>query len=55
VIGMEDVMRNPIYATGVGLLIYARQNRFARRPELAAGRGFKGIWQRMRSWFQGNF
>ena len=55
VIGMEDVMRNPIYATGVGLLIYARQNRFARRPELAAGRGFKGVWQRMRSWFQGNF
>jgi cell division protein FtsA len=55
VIGMEEVMRNPIHATGVGLLIYARQNRFARRPELVAGRGFKGVWQRMRSWFQGNF
>jgi cell division protein FtsA len=55
VIGMEEVMRNPIHATGVGLLIYARQNRFARRPELAAGRGLKGIWTRMRSWFQGNF
>ncbi len=55
VIGMEEVMRNPVHATGVGLLIYARQNRFARRPELAAGRSFKGVWQRMRSWFQGNF
>ena len=55
VVGMEEVMRNPIHATGVGLLIYARQNRFARRPELASGRGIKGLWQRMRSWFQGNF
>jgi cell division protein FtsA len=55
VIGMEEVMRNPVYATGVGLLIYARQNRFAKRPELAAGGGIKGVWSRMRSWFQGNF
>lgn len=55
VIGMEEVMRNPIHATGVGLLIYARQNRFARRPDLASARGIKGIWTRMRSWFQGNF
>ncbi len=55
VIGMEEVMRNPIHATGVGLLIYARQNRFARRPELAAGRGIKGVWKRMRNWFHGNF
>ena len=55
VIGMEEVTRNPIYSTGVGLLMYARQNRFARRPELAESKGFKGIWTRMRSWFQGNF
>jgi cell division protein FtsA len=55
VVGMEEVTRNPIYATGVGLLMYARQNRFARRPELAEGKGLKGIWARMRSWFQGNF
>jgi len=39
----------------VGLLMYAHQNRYARRPELAEGRGLKGIWARMRSWFQGNF
>jgi len=55
VIGMDEVMRDPVYATGVGLLIYAGQNRFAKRPELTAGRGFKGLVSRTRSWFQGNF
>ena len=55
VIGMDEVMRNPVYATGVGLLIYARQNRFARRPDLTAGGGVKGVLTRMRNWFQGNF
>jgi cell division protein FtsA len=55
VIGMEEVTRNPIYSTGVGLLMYARQNRFIKRPELAEAKGLKGIWARMRSWFQGNF
>jgi cell division protein FtsA len=55
VVGMAEVMRNPVYATGVGLLIYARQHRFAKRPELNAGGGVKGVLTRMRSWFQGNF
>jgi cell division protein FtsA len=55
VIGSDDVTKNPVHATGVGLLLYARQNRFARRPELAESKGLKGIWSRMRSWFQGNF
>jgi cell division protein FtsA len=53
--GLEDVMRNPIYATGVGLLIYAHQNRFAQRPVLAESRGLKAVWDRMKGWFQGNF
>jgi cell division protein FtsA len=55
VIGMDEVMRNPVYATGVGLLIYARQNRFAKRPELSTAGGIKGVWSRMGSWFKGNF
>ena len=52
--GIEDVLRNPIYATGVGLLIYAQQNRF-RRPLPAEAHGLKAIWERMRGWFQGHF
>jgi cell division protein FtsA len=53
--GIEDVLRNPIYATGVGLLIYAQQNRFAHRPLPAEARGLRAVWERMKGWFQGNF
>jgi len=55
VIGLQEVTSNPIYATGVGLLMYAQQHRFARRPHLAESRGMKVVWERMKSWFQGNF
>lgn len=55
VAGMEEVIRNPIYSTGVGLLIYARQHRFVRRAPMTESRGLKAIWERMRSWFQGSF
>jgi cell division protein FtsA len=55
VTGLEEVTGNPIYATGVGLLMYAEQHRFARRPELSESRGMKAVWDRMKSWFQGNF
>jgi cell division protein FtsA len=53
--GMDEVLRNPIFATGVGLLIYAQQNRFSHRPLPAEARGLKAVWGRMRGWFQGNF
>jgi cell division protein FtsA len=55
VIGMDEVVNNPIYSTGVGLLMYARQHRFSRRPEIGDSAGLRGAWARMRSWFQGNF
>jgi cell division protein FtsA len=53
--GLADVVRNPIYATGVGLLLYAGSTRPPRRAELSDAKGAKSVWQRMRSWFQGNF
>jgi len=55
VTGLEQVTSNPIYSTGVGLLMYAQQHRFARRPDLSESRGMKAVLDRMRSWFQGNF
>jgi cell division protein FtsA len=55
VIGMDEVVNNPIYSTGVGLLMYARQHRFSRRPEIGDSGGLRAAWSRMRSWFQGNF
>jgi cell division protein FtsA len=55
VTGLVDVVRNPIYATGVGLLLFGSSNRSVRMRDLPSGRGMKAVWERMRSWFQGNF
>ena len=54
VAGLVDVVRNPIYATGVGLLLFGQQNRGAGLADLSSN-GMKGLLQRMKSWFQGNF
>ncbi len=55
VVGLADVVRNPIYATGVGLLLFGSQHRFDRGGELVTGSGSKGVWERMKVWFKGNF
>src|SRR5258705_6511859 len=54
--GLVDVVSNPIHATGVGLLLYAKNNLEVRRTEgpLLSG-GMKSIFERMKAWFQGNF
>jgi cell division protein FtsA len=54
VAGLVDVVRNPIYSTGVGLLLYGRHNRGGSR-DLLQGAGVNGIWKRMKHWFHGNF
>jgi cell division protein FtsA len=53
--GLVDVVRNPIYSTGVGLLLFGQKNRAQGGAELAGESGLKAIWDRMKSWFQGNF
>jgi cell division protein FtsA len=55
VTGLVDVIRNPIYATGVGLLLFGHQNRDQRSMDLGLGKGVRGVWDRMKGWFQGNF
>jgi cell division protein FtsA len=55
VTGLVDVVRNPIHSTGVGLLLFGHKNRAARLRETPSSRGVSGVWDRMRSWFQGNF
>jgi cell division protein FtsA len=53
--GLTDVVRNPIYSTGVGLLLYARDNALPARHGHSLGGNAKSVLDRMRSWFQGNF
>ncbi|MEE8308164.1 MAG: cell division protein FtsA [Gammaproteobacteria bacterium] len=53
--GLKDVVRNPIHATGVGLLLFARQA-LVKGSEAGVGRtGLRDVFERMRAWFQGNF
>jgi cell division protein FtsA len=54
--GLVEVVSNPIHATGVGLLLYAKSNLDSQRMEapLLAG-GMKNVFERMKAWFQGNF
>jgi len=57
--GLTDVVRNPIYSTGVGLLLYGLQKQ-------ADGTSMSGlghfadetkpsVLDRLKSWIQGNF
>jgi cell division protein FtsA len=54
VTGLSDVINNPGYATGVGLLLYGMQQRDNPKESLEQS-NLKGLWSRMRNWFQGNF
>ena len=53
--GLIDVIRNPIYATGVGLLLFAKQHHILNDPVGVTGSGMKGLLKRMKNWFTGNF
>jgi len=53
--GLSEVINNPVYATGVGLLILGKQRLFDRRVETPSSTGIKDVWGKMKNWFQGNF
>ncbi len=58
VAGLVDVVRNPIHATGVGLLRYGLLQQQSSRGGRDARRVIgdrEGVWSRMRRWFQANF
>lgn len=56
VTGLVDVVRNPIHATGVGLLLFGYKYRHERITDItASGSGVKSVFNRMKSWIQGNF
>ena len=53
--GLVDVVRNPIHATGVGLLLYAREAAQGRGDGVAARAKDPGVFGKMKSWVQGQF
>lgn len=52
---LVDVLRDPIYATSIGLILYGRQQQLERHTEQRAHEGLSGMWGRVKRWFQGNF
>ncbi len=54
-VGMSSVMNNPVYATGVGLLLYGMQQRENQGEVSTTQPSLKTLWSKMRGWFQGNF
>jgi cell division protein FtsA len=53
--GMVDVINNPIYATSVGLLLFGYQQQHQKNPKLLLDTSQRGVWDRMKGWFQRNF
>ncbi len=55
--GMGDILCSPIYATGIGLLQYAKQDNqhLGEAVEIEDSVERPGVLDRMKAWFQGNF
>jgi len=50
--GLVDVVSSPIYATGVGLILYGQRYRQHQKPmHNSEKQMFSKVWKRMRSWF----
>ena len=54
--GLEEVIHSPVYATGVGLLLYGHehQDQKANNKKTIDGSS-ESVWARMRAWFKNNF
>ena len=54
--GLNHVVRNPIHATGVGLLLYGYESltRRGHRSTPVSG-SLSDVWDRMKAWFSGQF
>lgn len=55
VAGLADIINNPVYATGVGLLVYGMRQKQSQSEVVLNQPSIKSLWSRMKSWFQGNF
>ena len=55
VTGLVDIVKNPIFSTGVGLLLFGFHNRAMREAEVRMSGSLRSVMKRMKSWFQGNF
>ncbi|WP_020560349.1 cell division protein FtsA [Thiofilum flexile] len=54
--GLRGEVENPIHSTGVGLLLYGiAQQSYGERRTYDTSVASDGVWERIKSWFNGNF
>jgi cell division protein FtsA len=53
--GLAEISTNPSLATGVGLLLHGYQQQYESGYAPVLNDSNKGVWSRVREWFQGNF
>jgi cell division protein FtsA len=53
--GLAEVVRNPRFSTGVGLLLIGLQQQQRRELAKIQTGSFQSVLEKMKSWFQGNF
>lgn len=53
--GLQDIVRNPIYATGVGLLHYGAQSSVTDIGKRGGSDESSSAFDRLKSWFKNNF
>ena len=49
--GLQDVVRGPMYATGVGLVLYGARNQDSRKFRIRDKNIFNRVMTRMKRWF----
>jgi cell division protein FtsA len=52
---LAEVVRNPKYSTGIGLLLAGLDQMKRDQHAKLQGAGFKEVFERMKNWFKGNF
>ena len=50
--GLKDVVKNPAFATGVGLVMYGSKNNKDKQFEKSDTKTFYGLLERMKQWFK---
>ncbi len=50
--GLVDVVNNPMYATGVGLVLFAARHRDVKKFRIRDNNIFNRLMSRMKRWFQ---
>jgi len=53
--GLSEVVKNPIYSTGVGLVQFGHSDQSGSRKVIVTESKISVVWQQIKHWFQGNF